>query len=312
MNENADLFREVQKAVEVLQQDINDAIYNKQNEVPVIDDIDEEYVSDEPVIPKADEQPVAQEEKVETPTVSPFYQRYAEIQKDNPDCIVTYRMGDFYEIMGKKAEQAAEILGLTLTGRNVGLPERVPMCGYPYHVADTYLEKLIEKTSVIIVEPDAEPFKILSRAEAGVEDTLVEVTKEESEEFERAFAEKKSDEQSESGIEDDEPTDEEIEEAFAAAEAEETDGDGDSEDYDYEEDKKPTKETKPENRGKPIWERRNRPSMQRSLFDAFDEQTPEEKFTEQILKGGSGVSGGKIRIYTEYKKNPYEKDFARF
>ncbi len=312
LNENADLFREVQKAVEVLQQDINDAIYNKQNEVPVIDDIDEEYVSDEPVIPKADEQPVAQEEKVETPTVSPFYQRYAEIQKDNPDCIVTYRMGDFYEIMGKKAEQAAEILGLTLTGRNVGLPERVPMCGYPYHVADTYLEKLIEKTSVIIVEPDAEPFKILSRAEAGVEDTLVEVTKEESEEFERAFAEKKSDEQSESGIEDDEPTDEEIEEAFAAAEAEETDGDGDSEDYDYEEDKKPTKETKPENRGKPIWERRNRPSMQRSLFDAFDEQTPEEKFTEQILKGGSGVSGGKIRIYTEYKKNPYEKDFARF
>ncbi len=133
---NADLFREVQKATEVLQQDINDAIYNKQNKVPVIDDIDEEYVSDEPVIPKADEQPAKQEEKVETPTVSPFYQRYAEIQKDNPDCIVTYRMGDFYEIMGKKAEQAAEILGLTLTGRNVGLPERVPMCGYPYHVAD--------------------------------------------------------------------------------------------------------------------------------------------------------------------------------
>ena len=57
LNENADLFREVQKAVEVLQQDINDEIYNKQNEVPVIDDIDEEYVSDEPVIPKADEQP---------------------------------------------------------------------------------------------------------------------------------------------------------------------------------------------------------------------------------------------------------------
>ena len=310
LNENADLFREVQKAVEVLQQDINDAIYNKQNEVPVIDDIDEEYVSDEPVIPKADEQPAKQEEKVETPTVSPFYQRYAEIQKDNPDCIVTYRMGDFYEIMGKKAEQAAEILGLTLTGRNVGLPERVPMCGYPYHVADTYLEKLIEKTSVIVVEPDAEPFKILSRAEAGVEHTLVEATKEESEEFERAFSEKESDEQSESGIEDDEPTDEEIEEAFEAAKEEESDEE--TEDYDYEEDKKQTKETKPENRGKLIWERRNRPSMQRSLFDAFDEKTPEEKFTEQILKDGSGVSGGKIRIYTEYMKNPYEKDFARF
>ena len=103
----------------------------------------------------------------ETPAVSPFYRRYAKIQKDNPDCIVTYRVGDFYEIIGKKAEQAAEILKLTLLSRNVGLPERVLMCGYPYRVADTYLEKLIEKTSVIVVEPCAEPFKILSRAAAG-------------------------------------------------------------------------------------------------------------------------------------------------
>ena len=314
LGDNADLFREIQSVTKILQQDINDAVFNKKNEVAIIDDTEEDYVTDEPVLPKADEQPAKQEEKVETPTVSPFYQRYAEIQKDNPDCIVTYRMGDFYEIMGKKAEQAAEILGLTLTGRNVGLPERVPMCGYPYHVADTYLEKLIEKTSVIVVEPDAEPFKILSRAEAGVEHTLVEATKEESEEFERAFAEKESDEQSEPETEDDEPTDEEIEEAFAAGEAEETDGDGDydSEDFDYEESKKPAKTEKPENKGKRMFERRNRPSMQKSLFDAFETKTPEQELTEQILKGGSGVSGGKIRIYTEYLQNPYEKDFVRF
>ena len=75
----------MQKAVEVLQQDINDAIYNKQNEVPVIDDIDEEYVSDEPVIPKADEQPVAQEEKS---SVSSFYAKYSELQKANPSYTV--------------------------------------------------------------------------------------------------------------------------------------------------------------------------------------------------------------------------------
>ena len=314
LEDNADLFREIQSVTKILQQDINDAVFNKKNEVAVIDDTEEDYVTDEPVLPKADEQPAKQEEKVETPTVSPFYQRYAEIQKDNPDCIVTYRMGDFYEIMGKKAEQAAEILGLTLTGRNVGLPERVSMCGYPYHVADTYLEKLIEKTSVIVVEPDAEPFKILSRAEAGVEHTFVEATKEESEEFERAFAEKETDEQSEPETEDDEPTDEEIEEAFAAAEAEENDGesDYDSEDYDYEESKKLAKTEKPENKGKRMFERRNRPSMQKSLFDAFETKTPEQELTEQILKGGSGVSGGKIRIYTEYLQNPYEKDFVRF
>ena len=314
LGDNADLFREIQSVTKILQQDINDAVFNKKNEVAVIDDTEEDYVTDEPVLPKADEQPAKPEEKAETPTVSPFYQRYSEIQRDNPDCIVTYRMGDFYEIMGKKAEQAAEVLGLTLTGRNVGLPERVPMCGYPYHVADTYLEKLIEKTSVIVVEPDAEPFKILSRAEAGVEHALVEATKEESEEFERAFAEKESDEQSEPETEDDEPTDKEIEEAFAAAEAEENDGesDYDSEDYDYEESRKPAKTEKPENKGKRMFERRNRPSMQKSLFDAFETKTPEQELTEQILKGGSGVSGGKIRIYTEYLKNPYEKDFVRF
>ena len=321
LQDNADLFREVQKAVEVLQQDINDAIYNKQNEVPVIDDIDEEYVSDEPVIPKADEQPVAQEEKT---TVLPFYAKYSELQKANPDSIVVYRLGDFYEVMGEKAEQAATILDLTLTGRNVGLDERIPMCGFPYHVADRYFGKLTESVSVVVVEPDAEPFKILSRAEVRKTPELEELSPEESKELDRIFSEQEeADEQPDYVGEidtrfpidddygdEDEPTDEEIEEAFEAAEEEESDEE--TEDYDYEEDKKQTKEAKPENRGKPIWERRNRPSMQRSLFDAFEEKTPEEKFTEQILKDGSGVSGGKIRIYTEYMKNPYEKDFARF
>lgn len=321
LQDNADLFREVQKAVEVLQQDINDANYNKQNEVPVIDDIDEEYVSDEPVIPKADEKPAIEEEKA---SVSPFYAKYSELQKANPDSIVVYRLGDFYEVMGDKAEQAATVLDLTLTGRNVGLPERVPMCGFPYHVADRYFGKLTESVSVVVVEPDAEPFKILSRAEARKTSELVELSPEESEELDRIFSEQEETEEQPDYVgeidtrfpidddygDEDEPTDEEIEEAFEAAKEEESDEE--TEDYDYEEDKKQTKETKPENRGKPIWERRNRPSMQRSLFDAFDEQTPEEKFTEQILKGGSGVSGGKIRIYTEYMKNPYEKDFARF
>ena len=321
LQENADLFREVQKAVEVLQQDINDAIYNKQNEVPVIDDIDEEYVSDEPVIPKADEQPVAQEEKS---SVSPFYAKYSELQKANPDSIVVYRLGDFYEVMGEKAEQAATILDLTLTGRNAGLDERIPMCGFPYHVADRYFGKLTESVSVVVVEPDAEPFKILSHTEARKTSELVELSPEESEEIDRIFSEQEEAEEQPDYIgeidtrfpidddygDEDEPTDEEIEEAFEAAKEEESGEE--TEDYDYEEDKKQTKEAKPENRGKPIWERRNRPSMQRSLFDEFEEKTPEEKFTEQILKDGSGVSGGKIRIYTEYMKNPYEKDFVRF
>ena len=321
LQDNADLFREVQKATEALQQNITDAIYNKQNEVPVIDDIDEEYISDEPVIPKADEKPAIEEEKS---SVSSFYAKYSELQKANPDSIVVYRLGDFYEVMGNKAEQAANILDLTLTGRNVGLDERIPMCGFPYHVADRYFGKLTESVSVVVVEPDAEPFKILSRAEARKTPELEELSPEESEELDRIFSE-----QEEAGEEqpdyvgeidtrfpidddygdEDEPTDEEIEEAFEVAEEESGE---ETEDYDYEEDKKQTKETKPENRGKPIWERRNRPSMQRSLFDTFEEQTPEEKLKEWGLKRGSGFEYGKYRIYEKYQENPTDKEFAEF
>ena len=321
LQENADLFREVQNAVEVLQQDINDAIYNKQNEVPVIDDIDEEYVSDEPVIPKADEKPAIEEEKA---SVSPFYAKYSELQKANPDSIVVYRLGDFYEVMGEKAEQAATILDLTLTGRDVGLDERIPMCGFPYHVADRYLGKLTESVSVVVVEPDAEPFKILSRAEARKTPELEELSPEESEELDRIFSEQEEAEEQPDyvggidtrfPIDDDygdeaEPTDEDYKEAFEAAEEEESNEE--TEDYDYEEDKKQTKEAKPENRGKPIWERRNRPSMQRSLFDAFEEQTPEEKLKEWGLKRGSGFEYGKYRIYEKYQDNPTDKEFADF
>ena len=283
LQENADLFREVQKATEVLQQDINDAIYNKQNEVPVIDDIDEEYVSDEPVIPKADEQPVAQEEK---PSVSSFYAKYSELQKANPDSIVVYRLGDFYEVMGEKSEQAATVLDLTLTGRDVGLDERIPMCGFPYHVAEQYIEKLLDKVRVVVVEPDKEPFFIKSHIEKPKTPELEELSPEESAELDSIFSEQEEAEEQPDYVgeidtrfpidddygDEDEPTDEDYKEAFEAAEEEESDEE--TEDYDYEEDKKQTKETKPENRGKPIWERRNRSSMQRSLFDAFDEQTP--------------------------------------
>ena len=321
LQDNADLFREVQKAVEVLQQDINDAIYNKQNEVPVIDDIDEEYVSDEPVIPKADEQPVAQEEKT---TVLPYYAEYLRVQKANPDSIVVYRLGDFYEVMGEKAEQAAAILDLTITGRNVGLDERIPMCGFPYHVAEQYIEKLLDKVSVVVVEPDKEPFFIKSHIKEPKTSELVELSPEESEELDRIFSEQEETEEQPDYVgeidtrfpidddygDEDEPTDEDYKEAFEAAEAEESDEE--TEDYDYEEDKKQTKETKPENRGKPIWERRNRPSMQRSLFDAFEEQTPEEKLKEWGLKRGSGFEYGKYRIYEKYQENPTDKEFADF
>lgn len=59
-----------------------------------------------------------------------------------------------------------EELDLTITSREFGLEERVPMIGYPYHVADKYTEKILEKHSVVVVEPQEEPKYILSNAEA--------------------------------------------------------------------------------------------------------------------------------------------------
>ena len=321
LQDNADLFREVQKATAVLQQDINDAIYNKKNEITVIDDTEEDYVTDEPLLPKADEESATQEEKS---TISSFYAEYLRVQNENPDSIVVYRLGDFYEIMGEKAEQAANILGLTLTGRNVGLPERIPMCGFPYHVTERYIEKLLDKASVIVVEADKEPVLIKSHVEERKTPELVELSPEESEELDRIFSEQEEagEEQPDyvGGIDtrfpidddygdEDEPTDEDYKEAFEAAEEE---SDEETEDYDYAEDKKQTKEPKHENKGKPIWERKNRPSMQRSLFDAFEEKTPEEKLKEWGLKRGSGFEYGKYRIYEKYQENPTDKEFADF
>ncbi|MBQ6922410.1 MAG: hypothetical protein IJQ66_04905 [Clostridia bacterium] len=83
--------------------------------------------------------------KEEKPKGSPLYQQYIELQNRYPDCIVAYRIGDFYEIFGDSAVTVSKVLDLTLTGRDCGLESRVPMVGFPYHVSDNYIAKLVEK-----------------------------------------------------------------------------------------------------------------------------------------------------------------------
>ena len=70
--------------------------------------------------------------------------KYFAMKENYPDCLLFFRLGDFYEMFFKDAEIASRILDLTLTGRNCGLEERAPMCGVPYHAVDTYIRKLIE------------------------------------------------------------------------------------------------------------------------------------------------------------------------
>ena len=73
----------------------------------------------------------------------PMYKRYMEAQSEKPQAIVMIRLGDFYEMFGNSATEASKELDLTLTGRDFGLPERVPMCGVPYHAAESYIAKLV-------------------------------------------------------------------------------------------------------------------------------------------------------------------------
>jgi len=76
--------------------------------------------------------------------ITPMLQQYLEIKEQHRDAILFYRMGDFYEMFFDDAIQASKILGITLTSRNKKSDEvQVPMCGIPYHAAQTYLAKLI-------------------------------------------------------------------------------------------------------------------------------------------------------------------------
>ena len=77
--------------------------------------------------------------------VSPMMRHYMGVKKEHPDVIIFYRLGDFYEVFFEDAITTSRELELTLTGRNAGLDERVPMCGVPHHAANIYIEKLVEK-----------------------------------------------------------------------------------------------------------------------------------------------------------------------
>ena len=69
--------------------------------------------------------------------LTPMMQQYMKIKEENKDCILFYRLGDFYEMFFDDALIASKELEITLTGKNCGLEERAPMCGVPYHAADS-------------------------------------------------------------------------------------------------------------------------------------------------------------------------------
>lgn len=114
---------------------------------------------DEPT--EDDEEPEIEDEELddedepkEEPKAIPFYERYRQLVVKYSDGFVLFRLGDFYETFGTKAVKLADELNLTLTGRDVGLPERVPMTGLPYHAVDAYVAKLVERGYTVVLVDD--------------------------------------------------------------------------------------------------------------------------------------------------------------
>lgn len=92
--------------------------------------------------------------------LSPMMREYLKTKEQYKDCILFYRLGDFYEMFFDDALTVTKELELTLTGKDCGLEERAPMCGVPFHAAETYIKRLIEKGyKVAICEQVEDPKK---------------------------------------------------------------------------------------------------------------------------------------------------------
>ena len=90
--------------------------------------------------------------------LTPMMQQYMQIKEQHKDAILFFRLGDFYEMFFEDAILVSRELEITLTGRECGLEERAPMCGVPFHAADGYIARLIEKGyKVAICEQTQDP-----------------------------------------------------------------------------------------------------------------------------------------------------------
>ena len=96
-------------------------------------------------------------------------QEYLATKEKYKDCILFYRLGDFYEMFFDDAKLASKELDLTLTGKNCGLEERAPMCGIPFHAVDTYLSRLVKNGhKVAICEQLEDPKQAKGLVKRGV------------------------------------------------------------------------------------------------------------------------------------------------
>ena len=124
----------------------------KTGQMSMFDIMIEDETSDKPVEQKSS----PEIEATATPTISPLYTRYQKYREELPDSLIAMRVGDFYEVFGDAAVTAAQALSLTLASRDLGLAERVPMIGFPYHNADYYIEQIRTFANLAMIDSESE------------------------------------------------------------------------------------------------------------------------------------------------------------
>lgn len=100
---------------------------------------------------------------------TPMMQHYLKMKEENPDSILFYRLGDFYEMFFEDAKLVSQELDLVLTGRSAGVEEKVPMCGIPFHAANSYIQRLVKKGyKVAICEQLEDPSSVKGLVDRGI------------------------------------------------------------------------------------------------------------------------------------------------
>ena len=165
------IARDLRKALdESLHLRLNLELYNSNGIKPPTPD---------PVTPTPTPTP-KQEAKVETPrtekksslTNTPLMQQYQDMKKKHPDAVLLFRVGDFYEIFGKDAVTASEILGITLTRRANGRDNYIELAGFPHHALDTYLPKLVRAGKRVAICEQLEDPKLKKTPKQKVIETV--------------------------------------------------------------------------------------------------------------------------------------------
>ena len=173
------------KKPEQRQPTLFDFMEPQKSELEVKDD-DDEQPSQEEIDEILAEIAEEENKKATQKKLSPFYEKYLEIEHSYPDCVITYRLGDFYEVFGEKAVQISEECNLTLTGRDVGLDNRIPMVGFPYHAAELYFDKIQRNHRLVVVNSDG-TLKELSKPQTAINLDTGEIYDEMTEEEMREF-----------------------------------------------------------------------------------------------------------------------------